>query len=103
MIGNDVLLLMNCTKELLHKMLQTNHILKIFIDSAWDTVSVLASGVSLTCEARNNNISAPLTRSLKIEMIYPPVDVSITSIGEPLSVGKEYTVECEAAGSRFRR
>ena len=66
-----------------------------------DTVSASVPGVTLTCESRNNNISAPLTRSLKIDMIFPPVDVSITSIGEPLSVGKEYTVECEAAGSRW--
>ena len=65
-----------------------------------DTVSASVPGVTLTCESRNNNISAPLTRSLKIDMIFPPVDVSITSIGEPLSVGKEYMVECEAAGSR---
>jgi len=57
-------------------------------------------GVTITCQSRNNNISNPLTKSLVINMIYPPVDVSITSVGEPLSADKEYTVECEAAGSR---
>ena len=33
-------------------------------------------------------------------MVFAPVDVSIITVGEPLSVGKKYLVECEAAGAR---
>ena len=60
----------------------------------------MCSGVTLTCQSSNNNISAPVARSITLDMIFPPVDVSITSLGEPLSANKEYVVECEAAGSR---
>ena len=64
-------------------------------------MSAFVPGVRLTCRSSNNNISAPLSRSLELEMNFPPVDVSITSVGEPLSAGKEYVIECEAAGSRW--
>ena len=56
--------------------------------------------MTLTCQSSNNNISAPVAKSITLDMIFPPVDVSITSLGEPLSANKEYVVECEAAGSR---
>ena len=54
----------------------------------------------LACQSANNNMSRPLTRHLTVEMVFAPVDVSIITMGEPLSVGKIYLVECEAAGSR---
>ena len=54
----------------------------------------------LACQSSNNNLSRPLSRHLTIEMVFAPVDVSIVTLGEPLSVGKIYLVECEAAGSR---
>ena len=63
-------------------------------------LSHLVIGVSLSCQSQNNNISQPVTVTVMLEMIYPPVDVSITSVGEPLSAGHQYQVECEAAGSR---
>ena len=37
------------------------------------------AGVSLTCQSSNNNISAPLARTVTLDLIFPPVDVSITS------------------------
>ena len=33
-------------------------------------------------------------------MVFPAVDVSITTIGQPLSAGTVYIMSCEAAGSR---
>ena len=60
----------------------------------------MLSGVVLRCEARNNNISTPVSASLILDMVFPPLDVSIISPAEPLSAGKKYLVECEAAGSR---
>ena len=54
----------------------------------------------LACQSANNNLSRPLSRHLEVEMIFAPVDVSIITLEEPLSVGKTYLVECEAAGSR---
>ena len=37
---------------------------------------------------------------IEIDMVFAPTDVSITSLGQPLSAGTEYSMECEAAGSR---
>ena len=33
-------------------------------------------------------------------MVFPPTDVSITTLGQPLSAGTTYVLSCEAAGSR---
>ena len=33
-------------------------------------------------------------------MVFPAIDISITTIGQPLSAGTVYIVSCEAAGSR---
>ena len=57
-------------------------------------------GTVLTCQSSNNNISVPLSQKIEIDMVFPPTDVSITSVGQPLSAGTEYSIECEAAGSR---
>ena len=37
---------------------------------------------------------------LTLDMVFPPTDVSITSIGQPLSAGLEYQVGQEVAGGR---
>ena len=57
-------------------------------------------GTVLTCLATNNNISVPVSSRVTIDMAFPAVDVSITTIGQPLSAGTTYMMECEAAGSR---
>jgi len=57
-------------------------------------------GTVLTCQSSNNNISIPLSYKVEIDMVFAPIDVSITSLGQPLSAGTEYSIECEAAGSR---
>ena len=57
-------------------------------------------GTVLTCQSSNNNISVPLSHKVMIYMVFAPTDVSITSLGQPLSAGTEYSMECEAAGSR---
>jgi len=57
-------------------------------------------GTVLTCQANNNNISLPISTRVTLDMVFPPTDVSITSIGQPLSAGTQYEVICEAAGSR---
>ena len=33
-------------------------------------------------------------------MVFPPTDVSITTLGQPLSAGTTYVLSCETAGSR---
>ena len=57
-------------------------------------------GTVLTCQSSNNNISIPLSYKVELDLVFAPTDVSITSLGQPLSVGTEYAMECEAAGSR---
>ena len=58
-------------------------------------------GTVLTCLSSNNNISVPVSSRVTIDMVFPPVDVSITTIGQPLSAGTVYIMSCEAAGSRW--
>lgn len=41
-----------------------------------------------------------MTATIQLDLIFPPVDVAIVSLEEPLSAGNKYLVECEAAGSR---
>ena len=57
-------------------------------------------GTVLTCQSSNNNISMPLSYKVMIDMVFAPTDVSITSLGQPLSAGTKYSMVCEAAGSR---
>ena len=42
----------------------------------------------------------PVSSRVTIDMVFPAVDVGITSIGQPLSAGTIYIMACEAAGSR---
>ena len=57
-------------------------------------------GSVYTCTSSNNNISTPVSRRVTIDMVFPPTDVSITTLGQPLSAGTTYVLSCEAAGSR---
>ena len=57
-------------------------------------------GSVFTCISNNNNISAPVSRKVSLDMVFPPRDVSITTLGQPLSAGTTYVLSCETAGSR---
>ena len=57
-------------------------------------------GTVFTCVSSNNNLSVPVSSRVTIDMVYPPNDVSITVIEQPLSAGTVYIVSCETAGSR---
>ena len=37
---------------------------------------------------------------VRLDMVFPPTDVSITTLGQPLSAGTTYVLSCETAGSR---
>ena len=57
-------------------------------------------GSVYTCTSANNNVSAPVSQRVTIDLVYPPTDVSITTVGQPLVAGTTYVLSCEAAGSR---
>ena len=57
-------------------------------------------GATYTCISSNNNVSAPVSRKVSLDILFPPTDVSITSVGQPLVAGTTYVISCEAAGSR---
>ena len=57
-------------------------------------------GTVLTCLSSNNNISVRVSSRVTIDMVFPAVDVSLNTIGQPLSAGIVYIMSCEAAGSR---
>ena len=57
-------------------------------------------GSVFTCISNNNNISAPVSRKVTVDLVFPPRDVSITTLGQPLSAGTTYVLSCETAGSR---
>ena len=47
-------------------------------------------GTVLTCLSSNNNISVPVSSKVSIYMVFPPVDVSLMAVGQPLSAGLVY-------------
>lgn len=57
-------------------------------------------GAVLSCAATNNNVTAPVSRRVSLDIVFPPAEVAITSVGQPLVAGVTYLVACEAAGSR---
>jgi len=57
-------------------------------------------GTVLSCQASNNNISVPASARVTIDMLFPPIDIAITTVRKPLSAGQTYDFECESAGSR---
>ena len=57
-------------------------------------------GSVYTCISSNNNVSAPISKRVTIDLVFPPTDVSITTVGQPLVAGTTYVLSCEAAGSR---
>jgi len=54
----------------------------------------------LTCQAKNNNNSVPVSTSVKLDMTFGPERLTIRRLPHSLSAGEKYMVECEAVGSR---
>lgn len=54
----------------------------------------------LTCQAANNNISVPVSTSVKLDMNFGPTEVKILNKQEPLSANKRYEVKCQTVGAR---
>ena len=52
-------------------------------------------------EDSNNNVSALVSRRVGVNILFPPMDVLISSVGQPLVAGTTYDISCEAAGSRL--
>ncbi|CAG0879941.1 unnamed protein product [Cyprideis torosa] len=52
------------------------------------------------CSAKNNNITLPTSRSVRLDMTFKPLAVSISNKGQALSAGKRYEILCTASGSR---
>jgi len=51
------------------------------------------------CLAINNNLTAASESSLKINMLFPPLAVKISSEGRPFAAGNDYFVRCITWGS----
>ncbi|KAG7164470.1 Nephrin-like 1 [Homarus americanus] len=55
---------------------------------------------TLTCQAANSNLTAPLSTTVTLDMNFPPLWVRLLSSRDPLSAGRTYEVVCQAAGAR---
>ncbi|XP_053631281.2 protein turtle homolog B [Cherax quadricarinatus] len=55
---------------------------------------------TLTCQATNSNLTAPLTTTVTLDMIFAPLWVRLLTSRDPVSAGRQYVVVCQAAGSR---
>ncbi|XP_022245074.1 nephrin-like isoform X2 [Limulus polyphemus] len=56
--------------------------------------------VVFTCRASNNNISLPISSSVKIDLNLRPVQLEIDGAYEPLISGRLTELECRTSGSR---
>lgn len=54
----------------------------------------------LTCQAANNNISQPVSTSVKLNVFLKPLKVEILGNQNPLSADRTYKLECQSIGSR---
>lgn len=55
---------------------------------------------SLVCQASNNNINAPLSTTVHLDVYFKPFNVTILDSNQPLSANREYKIVCLAVGSR---
>ena len=55
---------------------------------------------SFTCRAHNNNITKPVSRTIKIKINFPPSDVKIVGLSSNLVAGKTQKLKCVSVGSR---
>ncbi|CAM1310999.1 Uncharacterised protein g5577 [Pycnogonum litorale] len=54
----------------------------------------------LMCEASNNNVTPPATKTVILDLNLKPIEVKIISLKKPMSSGKRIKLECHATGSR---
>lgn len=54
----------------------------------------------LTCRCNNSNLTVALAATVTLDMSFPPLEVGIQEDNLPMTEGKEYTLSCEARGSR---
>lgn len=53
-----------------------------------------------TCQASNNNVSVPVSTSVKLDITFGPSSLRLLGVKQSLSAGQPHEVKCEAAGSR---
>jgi len=53
-----------------------------------------------TCQASNNNVSVPVSTSVKLDITFGPTSVRLLGVKQSLSAGQAHEVRCEALGAR---
>lgn len=53
-----------------------------------------------TCQAANNNVSVPVSTSVKLDITFGPSDLRLLGVRDSLSAGQPHEVRCEAVGAR---
>ncbi|XP_066997421.2 nephrin-like [Anabrus simplex] len=53
-----------------------------------------------SCQASNNDVLAPVSSNVTINMYLPPLDVQLVGRNRPISAGIQYEVSCQSVGSR---
>jgi len=53
-----------------------------------------------TCQASNNNVSVPVSTSVKLDITFGPTSVRLLGVKQSLSAGQPHEVRCEAVGAR---
>nr|XP_040583876.1 nephrin-like [Lepeophtheirus salmonis] len=54
----------------------------------------------ITCQASNNNISVPVSTSVKLDMHFGPSEVKLIGRREPVSAKRSYEFRCQSIGAR---
>lgn len=54
----------------------------------------------VTCQASNNNMTLPVSKTVKLDLTLKPLSVQIIPGDEPLSANKAQEVQCQTYGSR---